>query len=460
MDVLKIGETIDRYRIEALVGRGGMAAVYKARHVQLDSEHAIKVLFVGSPAVRRRLLREGKVQANLRHPNIVSVTDVLEVLGAPALVMEYVAGPSLDAWLAEHRPTLDQSLWLFRGILKGIGAAHARGVIHRDLKPANVLLAPVQGDLMPKVTDFGLVKSIVAQGDHTLTGMTLGTPEYMGPEQIRDARHVDQRADMWALGCILYELVCGVRAFSAADRRSVFDRIVAGDYVPAPDRVAGLPPFVADAIDGLLAVDVADRLSSAEALRSLLYRDGTPPGHIAAPRTPARPILVDETQLEPPPAPTPFDPIRTATALGRAPTAQPAARRVVRHPPSARATAEFPALPRRRARLWPAALAGAGGTLAVALLVLAGLWIAGVLSVARPAAPPPPGRVQVIGDAPDVWLTSASSGRRFSPAAGLAPGRYAITARVGLEEIRGGTVWIAADSLVTIQCTPQRCWAP
>ena len=144
--MLRIGHTIDRYRIEALIGQGGMAAVYRARHAQLDSLHAVKVLFITAPQVRERLLREGKVQANLRHTNVVSVTDVLEVQGAPALVMEYVDGPALDHWLLNNKPTLDEALFLFRGILRGVSAAHERGVIHRDLKPANILLA-VEGGL-------------------------------------------------------------------------------------------------------------------------------------------------------------------------------------------------------------------------------------------------------------------------------------------------------------------------
>ena len=95
--------------------------------------------------------------------------------------MEFVDGPALDCWLKEHRPTLDEALWLFRGIARGIVAAHGRGVVHRDLKPANVLLAPTSDGLVPKVTDFGLVKSLSRQGN-TQTGVALGTPEYMSPE--------------------------------------------------------------------------------------------------------------------------------------------------------------------------------------------------------------------------------------------------------------------------------------
>lgn len=269
--MLRIGETIDRYRVEALIGQGGMATVYKARHTHLDSVHAIKVLFITAPMIRERLLREGRVQASIRHSNIVSVTDVLEVLGAPALVMEYVDGPALDAWLLETRPDLDEALEVFSGIVRGVKEAHRKNVVHRDLKPANVLLAPSSDGLLPKVTDFGLVKSIAQERGHTMTGMALGTPEYMAPEQIRDASNVDQRADLWGLGCILYELICHRRAFSGPDKMAIFNAIVAGTYAPPRKYVADLPRNVTEAIARLLETDREDRLPSCDALQELLY---------------------------------------------------------------------------------------------------------------------------------------------------------------------------------------------
>ncbi len=289
--MLRIGETIDRYRVEALIGQGGMAAVYRARHVKLHSQHAIKVLFVTAPVIRKRLLREGRVQANLRHPNIVSVTDVLEVQGAPALVMEYVNGPALDQWLVENQPTLDESLWLYRWIVRGIAAAHERGVVHRDLKPANILLAPTNEGIVPKVTDFGLVKSIAERRKgNTQTGMALGTPEYMSPEQIRDASEVDTRADMWALGCILYELVCHRRAFSGPDKMSTFNAIVAGTYEPPRKYTEGLPRNVSEAIRVMLEVDRDNRLSSCVELFDLLFEDNAV-GRLGAPHRPTEPLL-------------------------------------------------------------------------------------------------------------------------------------------------------------------------
>jgi len=290
--MLTIGQTLQRFRVEELVGQGGMATVYRVRHLQLESDHALKVLFVTSPAVRERLLIEGKVQANLRHPNIVSVTDVLDLKGVPALVMEYVEGPSLDDWLAEQHPTLEEALWLFRGILRGVGAAHSRGVVHRDLKPANVLLSPSSSGFVPKVTDFGLVKSLNVQESISHSGVALGTPEYMSPEQIRDASGVDQRADMWALGCILYELVCGCRPFTADDRRTIFERIVNGTRRPATDFVPSLPRAVSRTIDGLLALDPDRRMPDAESTMAMLYSSESPLPKGPRPATALPPILV------------------------------------------------------------------------------------------------------------------------------------------------------------------------
>jgi serine/threonine protein kinase len=141
--MLEPGQTHDRYSVEAMIGRGGMAVVYRVRHTSLGSHHALKVLTLGGPGVRERLMQEGRLQAQLRHPNIVAVTDVLEVGGNPALVLELVDGPTLDGWLdANPRPPLDIAEAMFRGVVNAVHAAHARGLVHRDLKPANVLLAP------------------------------------------------------------------------------------------------------------------------------------------------------------------------------------------------------------------------------------------------------------------------------------------------------------------------------
>lgn len=192
--VLETGQTVERFTVEAKLGEGGMAAVYRVRHNTLGSYHALKLLKVANPDIKRRLVEEGRVQASLHHPNIVAVTDVLVVEGQPGLLMELVDGPTLEEWLWSNRPTLEQAEALFRGVVAGVGRAHRAGLVHRDLKPGNILLDLADGMVIPKVTDFGLAKILADEdGGHSQTrsGVTLGTPQFMAPEQIRNAKTVD-----------------------------------------------------------------------------------------------------------------------------------------------------------------------------------------------------------------------------------------------------------------------------
>jgi serine/threonine protein kinase len=264
------GTIIERYVIESVLGRGGMAEVYAARHTQLGSLHALKILTNPSADVRDRLLTEGRVQANLRHPNIVNVTDVVHYMGSPGLVMEYIAGPTLGDMLNKTRFALPLADRLVRGILNGVAAAHEHGLIHRDLKPANILMDIIDGELVPKVADFGLVKVLSGEHalDHSMTrsGVAMGTPAFMAPEQIRDTKNVDLRADLFSLGAILYEIVTGQRAFQGADMMDIFTAIVSGDMTPTHKTTSDLPTRMADAIQWALQVDLEERVPSCKVL--------------------------------------------------------------------------------------------------------------------------------------------------------------------------------------------------
>jgi serine/threonine protein kinase len=264
---LTAGAEIDRYVVEGLLGRGGMAVVYRARHRQLGSLHALKLL-QGNAVSPERLILEGRAQSALRHPNVVAVTDVVEVRGAPALVLDFVDGPPLDAFLARVRPTLAQADHLAEGILRGVAAAHRLGLVHRDLKPGNVLLAAQDGQIVPKVTDFGLAR-LLDDGSspvRTRTGATMGTPAYMAPEQVRDAHGVDARADVFALGAILYELVCGRRAFDGADSLEVMNAVAEARFRHPREIVPDLPDRMERAIVRALARDRDQRIASVDAL--------------------------------------------------------------------------------------------------------------------------------------------------------------------------------------------------
>jgi hypothetical protein len=259
----------DRYEVLGELGRGAMANVYVVRHRELGTVHALKVLQLPTPAIRDRLRAEGQIQGALRHPNVVSVTDLVEVDGSPGLVMELVRGPSLDRLLREARPDLAHARALGAQILLGVQAAHRAGRVHRDLKPANVLIDVDDGAVSAKVADFGLAK-VLAPDDQgttaTRTGSTLGTPAYMAPEQVRDARSVDERADVFSLGALLYELLTGERAFPGGDVMTVFDAIRDGRVRPIEELRPEVPPALAAAVVRALAPDREARTPSVDAL--------------------------------------------------------------------------------------------------------------------------------------------------------------------------------------------------
>jgi serine/threonine protein kinase len=269
---LQPGQIVDRYTVGDQLGRGGMAVVYRVRHNTLGTEHALKVLSLNVHSIVERLIQEGRVQAQLQHPNIVAVTDVLDVQGSPGLLMELVRGPSLEDWLATNEPSLDEALRLFREILSALQEAHRLDIVHRDLKPGNVMLSTQRGGLQAKVTDFGLAKLLVdeASPTQTCTGLPMGTPAYMSPEQITDAKSVDRRTDIFALGCILYELVCGRMAFEGANTLEVFNAVAGGIYVPPRQLEPDLPDPVVRAIQGCLRGQREQRIPSCEALEAVL----------------------------------------------------------------------------------------------------------------------------------------------------------------------------------------------
>jgi len=269
---------IERYEVLGLLGEGGLARVYKVRHTQLGTIHALKLLTMRKEGLAQRLLLEGRIQAQLRHPNIVVVSDVVQHDGQPGLVIEYVEGPTLDEWLREQGPfSVDAGLRLFAGVLAAVRAAHAAGVLHRDLKPANILL---QGKRpVPKVADFGIAK--VAMGadvapagrGKTQAGVAMGTPGYMAPEQFNDAAGVDARADIFALGTILYEVLTGQAAFGGDTLLDTLNAVAEGKYRPMPEVNPEVPAAVADAMACAVSADASMRYSDCEAFAEALYAD-------------------------------------------------------------------------------------------------------------------------------------------------------------------------------------------
>ncbi|MGB7346259.1 MAG: protein kinase, partial [Pirellulaceae bacterium] len=203
------------YEIISTLGKGGMGVVYKARHVPLDRTVAVKMIISGEHASEdqiRRFQKEAEAAANLSHPNIVSVYEVGEHQGLPFFSLEFVDGPSLSEQLKETTMSDREAASILLPIARAIEYSHQRGILHRDLKPQNILLTP---EGVPKVADFGLAKRLDSNDGQTMTGVVVGTPGYLAPEQAADTRKVGPHTDVYALGCILYCIMTGRPPFKA-----------------------------------------------------------------------------------------------------------------------------------------------------------------------------------------------------------------------------------------------------
>jgi eukaryotic-like serine/threonine-protein kinase len=213
-----------RFRVGRKLGEGGMGEVYAAMPVDGGPPVAVKVLrteFLLEPQVLSRFLEEGRTSVRLIHPNIVRVFEAAQAEdGSPYIVMELLEGVPLAAYTANGgRVPVAQAVPILQGILTGLAAAHAAGVIHRDLKPDNVFLTrDAEGAFVARLLDFGVAKVMDAaggMGNRTRSGMLLGTPSYMSPEQVKNAKDVDPRADLWSAGVMFYEMLTGRTAFPA-----------------------------------------------------------------------------------------------------------------------------------------------------------------------------------------------------------------------------------------------------
>jgi ABC-type oligopeptide transport system substrate-binding subunit len=252
-----------RYRLEAEIGRGGMGVVYRAHDTLLDRDVAVKILSEATPAFegRARLLHEAQAAAQLNHPNIVSVYDAGEVEGTPFVVMELLQGPSLCDW----RPgSLDQILVIARQVCAALEHAHAHGIVHRDLKPENVLLAP---DGTAKLSDFGLARTVSSR--LTAEGTILGTVFYLAPEQAL-GHQIDGRADLYALGVMLYELTTGELPFTGDDPIAVISQHLHAHIIPPHAKNAHVPPVLDALIIALLSKDPEGRPGSAAQVLGIL----------------------------------------------------------------------------------------------------------------------------------------------------------------------------------------------
>ncbi|HVV86131.1 MAG TPA: serine/threonine-protein kinase [Kofleriaceae bacterium] len=283
MESIEPGQILaGKFQIERVLGKGGMGVVVAAQHLQLGQLVALKFLLpeaLRNPEVTERFLREARAAVRLKSEHVGRVIDVgtLET-GAPYLVMEYLEGQDLDSFRkANQRLPVAQVVSFVLQAAEAIAEAHAIGIIHRDLKPANLFLT-VRADGSPsvKVLDFGIAKATEGSEDFSLTktAAVMGSPAYMSPEQLRSARDVDARADIWAMGVILHELVEGAQPF-AADTITELTLKVAMD--PTPALKVPTPPGFAEIVARCLEKDPAKRYASVAELAAALAPFG-PPG--------------------------------------------------------------------------------------------------------------------------------------------------------------------------------------
>lgn len=278
---LKPGDIVDRYVVERVVGQGGQATVYQVRHRDLGVVRALKVLDGADAATRARLYTEGRVLAQLHHPNVVGVIDILQVGEAPALLLEFVSGGNLHERIAGQPLPPAEVERIFHAILDGIAAVHAEQIVHRDVKPANVLLDDSVSPPRPKVSDFGIARADgeTAGGHATRAGIALGSPPYMAPEQARSARDVTTRADIWSLGATLYAMVTGHPPFAGEAAWEVLAAASAGKYLPLGQARPGVPESWQRTVEACLLVDPRARPPDIAAVRAIFdgSRGWSPP---------------------------------------------------------------------------------------------------------------------------------------------------------------------------------------
>jgi serine/threonine-protein kinase len=331
---VEIGQVIDgKYRILSLIGEGGMGAVFAGEHLRLHRRVAIKVLHAAmaqNAEVVLRFEREAQAAGRIGNDHILEVLDLGELPGGDRfMVMEYLEGEPYNARLERvGRISPQQACRIAREILEGLSAAHAAGIVHRDLKPANIFILREKAGRADyvKIIDFGISKfQNVGNTDHkTRTGFVIGTPSYMSPEQARGLAEADERADLYAVGVILYESVSGRLPFIGASPTDLLFQIALGTPPPIQSLVDGLDPVFSSIVHRAMARDPSERFPTAAAFIAALdawSRDtcaATAP--ITAPAAMASPL--NPPARTPPAAGASGTPWASTNASGASPSAR------------------------------------------------------------------------------------------------------------------------------------------
>ena len=302
---LAAGTVVGEYRIDELIGRGGFGTVYRATHPLIGKQVAIKVLalkYSADPTVVSRFVAEAKAVNQIRHRNIIDIFAFGKLDdGRNYYVMEHLDGEPLDAHLAAHGPMpLAEALPILRAIARALDAAHAKGIAHRDLKPENIFLArDPDGGRYPKLLDFGIAKLLDPDEDvrhKTATGVPMGTPYYMSPEQCR-GKDIDQRTDTYSFGIVVYRLLTAAYPFDGDDYMELMFKQVNGEAPPPSSHNPALPATVDAAVAWMMRKDRAQRPATiAEAVAALdptsAVTPSIPPGRVSGPAI-AKPAPTD-----------------------------------------------------------------------------------------------------------------------------------------------------------------------
>lgn len=272
---LRYGDRLGRFIINGFAGKGATSYVYRARHEESLDPVAVKVLhpaLVNDEVKRRRFLREAEMMIRFDHPNIVYFHEIFEVDNQLAFVMEYLDGLQLDQWLRVYQDDLDEITitCLFLDILRGLSHAHNQGVYHRDLKPANIMITKVDQRWIAKIIDFGVARVATEPIPQEDQSKIVGTAAYISPEEILDPRTVCKSSDLYSIGVMMYEAMCGRRPFEGMP----IPELMKAHVGSTPDRPTDLNPHMSALFEPLLLKTLTknpeDRFGSAAALISAL----------------------------------------------------------------------------------------------------------------------------------------------------------------------------------------------
>jgi len=381
-----------KYKVERMLGKGGMGAVFLAHDLTLEREVAIKVLppdISMDEHIVKRFQQEAKTSAKLDHTNIIPIYRVESEGGLNYFVMKYIAGTSLEDVLDQKQPpplTIDYIQRVLWEAACALGHAHQRGVVHRDVKPANIMF---DHDGRVMLTDFGISKALQAASGFTGTGMIIGTPHYMAPEQAKGAT-VDGRADQYSLGVVAYRMITGELPYTGDSVHTILYKHIFEEIPSARAKRADAPEFLTRAISRALSKESAQRFDTMEEFATAVW----PEQPVAAPKPGA-----SKSQRRPPP--------RQRTASADAPTEVTTAPTT----PIPRASMKIPAGKKKRSGL---------GILVGAIVVVAagvgGYLTLGRKSAALPPPPPPPAAVVPVETQRVVAQQPPPPARRPAPA--------------------------------------------